>query len=95
MPTLADDLRLWAGRSRAQIATLEATPNLERVGRVEQVGDGVAVVSGLPEARLDEILVFEGGLRGLAVDLGARSIGCILLGESTGIRAGGIVHGTK
>src|SRR3546814_9035775 len=94
MSTLTDDLRLWAGRSRAQIDALTVAPSLEQIGRVEQIGDGVAIVSGLPETRLDEILAFEGGLRGLAVDLGDSRIGCILLGDAGGVRAGSIVHGT-
>ena len=69
-------------------------PRLEHVGRVAQVGDGVAIVSGLPETRLDELLVFAGGVRGLAVDLGEETIGCVLLGDTGGIAAGSIVHGT-
>ena len=64
------------------------------MGRVVQVGDGVATVRGLPEARLDELLVFAGGVRGLAVDLGEETIGCVLLGETSGISAGSIVRGS-
>jgi F-type H+-transporting ATPase subunit alpha len=67
---------------------------LEHIGRVVQIGDGVARVAGLPEARLDELLVFEGGVRGLAVDLGEDTIGCMLLGDAAGIGAGSLVHGT-
>jgi len=69
-------------------------PRLEHVGRVIQVGDGVATVSGLPEARLDELLVFRDGVRGLAVDLGEETIGCVLLGDASGIPSGSIVRGT-
>ena len=54
----------------------------------------MATVTGLPDARLDELLVFGGGVRGLAVDLGEQAIGCVLLGNTTGIAAGSIVHGT-
>ena len=57
-----------------------------------QVGDGVATVRGLPETRLDELLVFEGGVRGLAVDLGEAEIGCVLLGETSGIPSGSAVR---
>jgi F-type H+-transporting ATPase subunit alpha len=94
MPTLADDLQLWLGQSRQRIGQLPLEPRLEPVGRVAQIGDGVATVTGLPETRLDELLVFEGGVRGLAVDLGEQAIGCVLLGDTTGIAAGSIVHGT-
>jgi F-type H+/Na+-transporting ATPase subunit alpha len=94
MATLADDLRAWLGQSRQRIATMAFQPRLEQVGRVIQMGDGVATVSGLPEARLDELLVFSGGVRGLAVDLGAETIGCMLLGDTSAIPADAIVRRT-
>jgi F-type H+/Na+-transporting ATPase subunit alpha len=94
MATLAEDLRSWVERRRRRAAALTLEPRIEHVGRVLQVGDGVATVLGLPDARLDELLVFEGGVRGLAVDLGDEAIGCVLLGDTGGIAAGGIVRGT-
>ena len=94
MATLPDELRQWNERSRGRIGTLELAPRLERVGRAIRVGDGIATVSGLPATRLDELLVFENGIRGLAVDLGEDTIGCMLLGGSSAIPAGSIVHGT-
>ncbi|MFI4987532.1 MAG: F0F1 ATP synthase subunit alpha [Alphaproteobacteria bacterium] len=94
MATLADDLREWAARSRLRIAGLVIAPQIERVGRVRQVGDGVALVTGLPEARLDELLVFASGVHGIAIDLGEETIGCVLLGRDDAISAGSIVHGT-
>ncbi|MFZ2101642.1 MAG: F0F1 ATP synthase subunit alpha [Oricola sp.] len=94
MTTLAEDLRGWTGRSRQHIGTLPMAPQIERVGRVLQVGDGVASVAGLPDTRLDELLVFEGGVRGLAVDLGEGAIGCVLLGDAGRTSAGSVVHGT-
>ncbi len=95
MPTLGDGLHAWIASSRQRIATLPLAPRLEQVGRVTQVGDGVALVAGLPDTRLDEVLVFETGVRGLVVDLTESSIGCVLLGEAGGIRAGGLVRGTE
>ena len=94
MPQLTDELRSWAEQSRQKLSALHLTPRLEHIGRVLQIGDGVAQVAGLPQARLDELLVFDGGVRGLAVDLGPDSIGCILLGETADIAAGSIVRGT-
>lgn len=94
MATLTDDLRAWLAQSRERIGTLALQPRLEHVGRVIQVGDGVATVSGLPEARLDELLLFQDGVHGLAVDLGEETIGCMLLGDTSGIPAGSIVRGT-
>jgi F-type H+-transporting ATPase subunit alpha len=94
MATLAEDLRTWVDQGRQRIHTLSMAPALERVGRVAQIGDGVATVSGLPETRLDELLVFEGGVEGLAVDLGEETIGCVLLGEAGKVSAGSLVRGT-
>jgi F-type H+/Na+-transporting ATPase subunit alpha len=94
MATLADDLGEWLTRSRQRVGALALEPRLEHVGRVAQVGDGVAIVRGLPETRLDELLIFEGGVRGLAVDLGEEAIGCVLLGDTSGIPSGSIVRGT-
>ncbi|HXZ68048.1 MAG TPA: F0F1 ATP synthase subunit alpha, partial [Alphaproteobacteria bacterium] len=94
MATLADDLRLWLKRAQTGVSQAELKPQLEHVGRVVQVGDGVATVTGLPDTRLDEILIFESGIRGHAVDLGEELIGCVLLGNASAISAGSIVRGT-
>ena len=92
MPTLADDLQTWLAQNRGRIGKLALEPRLEHVGRVARIGDGVATVSGLPETRLDELLVFESGVRGLAVDLGEQAIGCVLLGNAPGGNAAGIAE---
>jgi F-type H+/Na+-transporting ATPase subunit alpha len=94
MPALIDDLADWLRLTRDRIDLLALEPRLEQIGRVGRVGDGVATVSGLPETRLDELLVFAGGVQGLAVDLGEEAIGCVLLGDATSVRAGSIVRGT-
>jgi F-type H+-transporting ATPase subunit alpha len=93
-PRLVDDLRGWLDRSRRRVAELKMQPRVEHVGRVIQAGDGVAIVAGLPETRLDELLVFESGAEGLALDLGADSIGCILLGDVASVGAGDMARGT-
>jgi F-type H+-transporting ATPase subunit alpha len=94
MATLADDLHVALDRSRERLGALAVEPRLEHIGHVIEVGDGVAIVTGLPETRLDELLVFDGGVRGLAVDLGEETIGCVLLGDTTRVTAGSIVRGT-
>jgi F-type H+-transporting ATPase subunit alpha len=94
MTTLSDDLRDWLDKSRSRIGALSLEPRLEQIGRVIQIGDGVASVAGLPETRLDELLEFEGGLRGLAVDLGEDRLGCVLLGDTSAVPAGSLVRGT-
>jgi F-type H+-transporting ATPase subunit alpha len=94
MPTLTEDLHDWLKGSRERFAALALEPRLEHIGHVTQVGDGVAIVRGLPRTRLDELLIFAGGVRGLAVDLDDETIGCVLLGDDEGIAAGSVVHGT-
>ncbi len=94
MATLTEDLNEWLDESRKRVAQLPLEPKVEQIGRVLQVGDGVATVQGLPETRLDELLIFEGGVMGLAVDLGEDAIGCVLLGGTSEIPSGSIVHGT-
>ncbi|HXW22615.1 MAG TPA: F0F1 ATP synthase subunit alpha, partial [Rhodomicrobium sp.] len=94
MPALTDDLHEWLEQSRRRLRALSLQPQLEQIGRVVQIGDGVATVQGLPETRIDELLVFEGGVQGLAIDLGEDAIGCVLLGDLSGISAGSLVRGT-
>ncbi len=94
MPSLVESLRAWGTASRERLATTPLVPQLEQIGRVLRTGDGVATVAGLPGTRLDELLVFEGGVHGLAVDLGEEAIGCVLLGDAAGVAAGSAVHGT-
>ncbi|CAN5591460.1 F0F1 ATP synthase subunit alpha [soil metagenome] len=74
----------------------EFTPRLakEEVGRVEEVGDGIARVSGLPTAMANEMLEFPGGVTGLAMNLEEDSIGAIILGEADRSEEGGAVKQT-
>ena len=66
------------------------TPSLEQtqVGRVLEVGDGIARVSGLPDAAVNELLQFESGTFGLALNLDEESIGAVVLGEVDNIEEG-------
>jgi F-type H+-transporting ATPase subunit alpha len=65
-----------------------------RVGVVESVGDGIAIVSGLHEAMVDELLLFATGVLGLALSLDEATLGCVLLGSEKGIEAGDLVQST-
>ena len=65
-----------------------------QVGRVLEVGDGIARVSGLPEAAVNEMLEFENGAVGLALNLDEESIGAVLLGTTDGIEEGQPVRST-
>jgi F-type H+-transporting ATPase subunit alpha len=95
MATLTDELHDWLDKSRERIGALALEPRLEQIGRVARIGDGVATVRGLPDARLDELLIFEGGVHGFAVDLGEDEIGCVLLGSTGGIPSGSVVRSTR
>ncbi|CAO3431610.1 F0F1 ATP synthase subunit alpha [Azospirillum endophyticum] len=92
-PSLEDALDAWIPDALRRLDGLEIGARLEAVGRVESAGDGIAHVSGLPDVRVDELLLFPGGVAGLAMDLDDR-IGCVLLGDATAVTAGGTVHGT-
>jgi len=71
-------------------------PSLEAktVGRVSEVGDGIARVAGLPGCAVNELLEFEDGSVGLALNLDEESIGAVVLGESHGIEEGQTVKAT-
>ncbi|SPF67195.1 H+-transporting two-sector ATPase [Propionibacterium ruminifibrarum] len=70
----------------------EAVP--EEVGRVVSSGDGIARVEGLPRAMANELLRFENGTMGIALNLEAREIGAVVLGDSEGIDENSVVRGT-
>ena len=64
------------------------------IGRVIEVGDGIARVSGLPGAAVNELLEFESGTLGLALNLDEESIGAVVLGEVDDIEEGQAVKAT-
>ena len=66
----------------------------EEVGRVTLAADGIAQVEGLPGAMANELLEFEDGTLGLALNLDVREIGVVVLGEFTGIEEGQPVRRT-
>jgi F-type H+-transporting ATPase subunit alpha len=77
------------------VTTYEPTGTAaEEVGRVTLAGDGIARVEGLPGAMANELLRFEDGTLGLALNLDVREIGVIVLGEFTGIEEGQEVRRT-
>src|SRR5690242_714982 len=66
----------------------------EEVGRVSEAGDGVAKVEGLPSVMASELLRFEDGTLGLALNLDVRDIGVVVLGDFAGIEEGQTVKRT-
>ncbi|HVN63445.1 MAG TPA: F0F1 ATP synthase subunit alpha [Candidatus Binataceae bacterium] len=99
MASLAESLRTRLHNAADAIGGLNVEPRLDLVGRVERVGDDVASVRGLPEARLGELLLFDrsdGGepAAGIVLTLDPDSIGCAMLGAAAGVDAGNLVRGT-
>ena len=72
------------------------SPTLEQqtVGRVAEVGDGIARVSGLPGCAVNELLQFEDGTIGLALNLEEDQIGAVVLGDADSIEEGQTVRAT-
>lgn len=60
----------------------------EEVGTIVDAGDGIAHIEGLPSAMANELLEFEDGTLGMALNLDVREIGAVVLGEFTGIEEG-------
>lgn len=79
---------------RQQLSNFNASADLEEVGTVLQVGDGIALIYGLLGVRLGELVEFENGVRALALNLEEDNVGVVLMGESVGIREGSKVKRT-
>ena len=70
------------------------TATREEIGVVTEAGDGIARIEGLPSTMTNELLQFEDGTLGIALNLDVREIGVVILGEFSGIEQGGIVRRT-
>jgi F-type H+-transporting ATPase subunit alpha len=70
------------------------TASREEVGTVAEAGDGIARISGLPSAMANELLEFEDGTLGLALNLDTREIGAVVLGDFDNIEEGQTVRRT-
>lgn len=79
---------------REQLAGFKSEAELEQVGTVLQVGDGIARIYGLSEVQSGELIEFETGLRGIVLNLEEDNVGAVLLGSSTGIKEGDTVKRT-
>ena len=80
---------------REQLAGSKSEAELEEVGTVLQVGDGVARIYGLSKVQAGELLVFENGLKALVLNLEEDNVGAVLLGESSEIKEGDTVKRTN
>ena len=92
--TLNLDVASITAALRKNLAGYSPATETARVGRILEVGDGIARVSGLPGAAVNELLEFEGGTIGLALNLDEDSIGAVVLGEVGDIEEGQTVRAT-
>lgn len=99
MSSLVESVGARLLRASRVLSEIKIEPRLDLIGRVERIGDDVASVRGLPEARLGELLLFErsdGGepVAGIVLTLDPDLIGCAMLGATSGVEAGNLVRGT-
>ena len=79
---------------KKEIADFKPQTTTEEIGRVIEVGDGVALVSGLPNAMSSELLDFGGDVFGVALNLKEDNVGTVILGDYSKIKEGDIVKST-
>lgn len=80
---------------REQLSGFKTEAQLEEVGTVLQVGDGIARIYGLTGVESGELIEFESGLKGIVLNLEEDNVGAVLLGPSKGIKEGDTVKRTK
>jgi F-type H+-transporting ATPase subunit alpha len=80
---------------REQLSGAKTAAELEEVGTVLQIGDGVARIYGLSQVQAGELLVFDNGLKALALNLEEDNVGAVLLGDSSEIKEGDTVKRTS
>ena len=79
---------------RQQLAGFKSESELEEVGTVLQVGDGIARIYGLNKVQSGELIEFQNGLRGIVLNLEEDNVGAVLLGSSNDIKEGDVVKRT-
>jgi len=79
---------------RQQLSGFDATANLEEVGSVLQIGDGIARVYGLGNVRAGELVEFENGVQGIALNLEEDNVGAVLMGDTGTLNEGSKVRRT-
>ena len=83
-----------AAAIRASLEGFRPVLETQQVGLITEVGDGIARVSGLPQVSVNELLEFQGGTLGLAMNLDEDSIGAVILGDVGHIEEGQPVNST-
>ena len=80
---------------KKQLEGIQLSTQMEEVGTVLQVGDGIARVYGLSNVQANELIEFENGVKGIVLNLEEDNVGAVLLGPTEGIREGGLVKRTQ
>jgi len=80
---------------KAKIQKYSTNVEASEIGKVISVGDGIALVSGLDGAMLNELVIFENGTQGMVLNLEADTLGIVLLGKFSDIHENSIVKRTK
>jgi len=79
---------------RDQIANFDAEAQVSEVGTVLSVGDGIARIHGLDNVQAGEMVEFDGGIKGMALNLEADNVGVVIFGSDSGIREGSTARRT-
>ncbi len=77
---------------KQELEGLSGKTNLEEVGTVLQVGDGIARIHGLDNVQANELIEFENGIKGIVLNLEEDNVGAVLLGHGEEIREGDVVR---
>ena len=79
---------------RDQIANFDADAKVSEVGSVLSVGDGIARIHGLDNVQAGEMVEFDGGIKGMALNLEADNVGVVIFGSDSTIREGSAARRT-
>lgn len=85
----------FASLIKAKIKKYSNEIQQDEIGRVISIGDGIALVSGLDKAMLNELIIFENGSKGMVLNLEADTLGVVMLGEYENIHENSVVRRTK
>jgi len=80
---------------RQELAGVKTEAELQEVGTVLEIGDGIARIYGLNNVQYGELVSFDSGLEAIALNLEEDNVGVVMLGDSKGIREGDTVKRTK
>ena len=94
MAALAPDFKNIADSLLGQIEKFEHVVQTRSVGNVISIGDGIALIDGLADVKANELVQFENGVAGLALNLEPDNVGVVIMGDYTGIEVGDQVRAT-